>query len=295
MKNLRNAFIFIFIYLSVSFSFSSLYGQCANITNIYSFTYNGKNYEVIKELKSWVAACSCAVQRGGYLAEINNQNEQNAIYNAIIGGAGVSPTYTAVSDGGGTAYVWIGATDRFAEGTWKWDGNNDGTGINFWNGQGNAGTGGGAAVSGSYVHWGGTTSGPADEPDNFNNNQNAAGMALAAWPYGIAGEWNDIGLFNTLYYVVEYNATGINENNVNPGFNIFPDHEKNTLVIESNSKEKIISSITLYNLLGSVVFKKDNLQTSNTIIDLNELSSNVYIINIESGKGNFIRKKIFID
>lgn len=61
-------------------------------------------YEVVKELKSWSEAAACAVERGGYLVEIDSQADQDTIYGAIIHGAGI-------------AYVWIGASDQHTEGT----------------------------------------------------------------------------------------------------------------------------------------------------------------------------------
>ena len=252
-------------------------------------------------MKTWVAATICAVQRGGYLVEINDQNEQNAVYNAIISGAGVSSTYTTVADGGGVAYVWIGGTDKFSEGTWNWDGNNDGTGINFWNGQGNAGTGGGSAVSGMFINWGGKSTGTPNEPDNYNNNQNGAAIGLAGWPsgsgaLGIAGEWNDIALSNTLYYVIEYNSTGINENNINKtDIIIYPNPATTTLNVEANLQEQSLNSITLYNLLGSEVYNKSFNKTNKTNLNLGDITSGIYFINIELDNGILYKRKILIE
>lgn len=102
------------------------------------------------------------------------------------------------ADGGGIAYVWIGATDKQNEGTWIWDGNDDSTGANFWNGQGAAGAGTGSAVAALYNNWGrdGGGTGAIGEPDNFFNMQHCGGMALTTWPHGIAGQWNDINMGN---------------------------------------------------------------------------------------------------
>jgi hypothetical protein len=185
------------------------FSQCATSTNIYTFTQNSKKYEVIKELKNWITAASCAAARGGYLVEINSTAEQTAVYNSISS-AGVSSTYTTVSSGGGIAYVWIGGTDITTEGTWLWDGDNSGTGLNFWSGQGAAGSGGGSAVSSRYNNWGKSSSGTINEPDDFQNNQDGAGIALASWPYGTAGQWNDIATSFALYYIVEYDCIDTN-------------------------------------------------------------------------------------
>ena len=190
---------------TAAISVSTASAQCADPANNHAFSYSGKNYELIKEPKTWADAAACAVERGGRLVEINDAGEQNAVYNEVVL-SGILSTYISVADGGGIGYIWIGATDQQSEGTWLWDGNNNNIGINFWTGEGSAGTGTGAAVSGLYNNWGkGITGvGLAAEPDNFLNIQHAAGMAVGGWPFGIAGQWNDISASNMLYYVVEY-------------------------------------------------------------------------------------------
>ncbi len=188
------------------------FSQCVLEENVYAFTYMGKRYEVVKELKTWSEAASCAVERGGYLAEINSEEEQDTIYGAIIHGAEVPVEYEIVSDGGGIAYVWIGATDQQTEGTWIWDGNGDNSGINFWNGQGFAGENNGAPVDELYHNWGGSSSGNPNEPDDYGSGQDGAAIGLAKWPAGIdftlgvASEWNDINSDNSIYFVVEFDC-----------------------------------------------------------------------------------------
>lgn len=206
---------------------------CADPANIYTFSYGGKSYEVIREKKDWANAAACAVERGGYLVHIGSQAENDAIYDAIVNGAGVPANYTVVPDGGGVAYVWIGATDQLTEGTWLWDGDSNGNGDNFWMGQGAAGAGGGYAVGGSFYAWGCYTSGTPNEPDNFSGNQHAGAIALAGWPAGSGSlgkvsEWNDIRLSNLLYFVVEIDNTGMTE----PGrgtLNFFPNPVREVL------------------------------------------------------------------
>ncbi len=101
------------------------------------------------------------------MVEINNVEEQNAIYGAIINGAGVSSTHVTISNGGGIAYVSIGATDKILEGTWAWDGNEDSSGINFLSGQGANGANDRVVVDDAYINWGGTSAGAAKEPDDY--------------------------------------------------------------------------------------------------------------------------------
>ena len=197
---------------------------CADSLNIYTFYYQGRKYEIVKELKNWTDAAACAVERGGYLVQIGSQQEQDSVYHAITVGAAIPNTYVTVPDGGGVAYIWIGATDKGTEGTWLWDGNNDGVGTNFWTGQGAAGAGGGATVGGAFVNWGGKSTGTIKEPDDYASNQDGAAIALRGWPggsgaLGIAGEWNDIALTNAIYSIIEYDGS-IGMDNPNPGRDI---------------------------------------------------------------------------
>ncbi|MDR2955065.1 MAG: hypothetical protein LBV43_08285 [Prevotella sp.] len=175
------------------------------------FYYGEHSYLIVKKTKTWVEAAADAVSLGGYLVEIESKAEQDAVYKAIQDSK-ISSTYTKVTDGGGIGYIWIGATDRYQEGTWIWNGGNQsGTFPMFW-----FGSNAGSAVGGSYVNWGGTAAGSLNEPDNFTdttyspNGQNAAAIGLAKWPAGSsdelgrAGEWNDIAETNKLYYIVEF-------------------------------------------------------------------------------------------
>ena len=126
--------------------------------------------------------------------------------------------YTAVVDGGGIAYVWIGASDQHTEGAWLWDGDGDNSGINFWNGQGAAGLNDGSPVDELYNNWGGSSSGSPKEPDDFGDGQDGAAIGLAKWPagidftLGIASEWNDISLDNSLYFVIEFDCQETSSN-----------------------------------------------------------------------------------
>lgn len=165
--------------------------QCANQNNIYTFVHNGKSYEVVRENKTWASAAACAVARGGMLAEINDQAEQTAIFNAVSNNANITNSSTTAPDGGGGAYVWIGGNDLAIEGNWVWNGDNDNTSTQFWQG-----TASGNAVGGLYNNWG-------NEPDDYLG-QDALALSLNGWPLGVAGEWNDVDHNNTLYFVIEY-------------------------------------------------------------------------------------------
>lgn len=272
MKNIVT--LFFAIVLTVK-----MFSQCADTVNIYTFTHNNKTYEIVKELKTWTEAAACAVERGGRLVEINDIDEQNSVFDAIINGAGISTTYTSVANGGGIAYVWIGATDQASEGIWLWDGNNDGNGINFWTGQGSNGAGNGASVGGAYYNWGGTSAGTPKEPDNYGQGQHHAAIGLAGWPsgttiLGIAGEWNDIIGTSLLYSVIEKDSTTHIQNNdpdLNSDVIIYPNPSNGFFHFDIAHK-----LIEIYNMDGKLLKQFENTK----IIDLTDLNKNIYFIRI---------------
>ena len=217
MKTTFTKGIIVLLVITTGFELTS-FSQCVSEENVTSFTYMGKVYEVVIELKSWSEAAACAVERGGYLVEINSQAEQDTIYGAIIHGAEIPADYTTVADGGGIAYVWIGASDQHTEGTWLWDGDGDNSGINFWNGQGAARLNDGSPANELYNNWGGSSSGNPNEPDDFGAGQDGAAIGMAKWPAGIdftlgvASEWNDISSDNSLYFVIEFDCQETSSN-----------------------------------------------------------------------------------
>lgn len=172
----------LFFQIHVAFS------QCANPTNIYTYTYGGHSYEIVKELKNWTSAVSCAIERGGYLIEVEDQAEQNELFNQLMNNSGIAWPSTI------SWFAWIGGSDSGTEGVWLWDGNNDGAGAQFWQGDFN-----GSPVGGLYNNWG-------DEPDDAGGQDHLA-IALNDWPFGVAGEWNDIGNASTYYFIIEISSS----------------------------------------------------------------------------------------
>ena len=169
----------------------------------FAFSHNGHEYQVITSAKPWQAALADATTKSVdgascYLARIDDSAENNAIFSQLSSNIPSSDFgSTTASDGGGAAYVWIGANDRRVEGTWIWEDNQ----AQFWSGNYT-----GSPVGGLYNNWG-------DEPDNFGGQQNAAAIGLTEWPLGdgflgSAGQWNDVKDSNNLYYIIECDASG---------------------------------------------------------------------------------------
>ncbi len=287
---MKRSLVSLSILLFITVGFMGNTQPCADPGNIYSFTYDGTTYEVVKEMKSWEEAAACAVERGGYLVQINDQGEQDAVYDAIVNGAAVPSNYTVVPDGGGIAYVWIGATDKETEGVWLWDGNDDGTGENFWNGEGAAGGGGGSAVGGAFVNWGGASTGTYKEPDDFGSGQDAAAIGLAGWPsgsgsLGIAGEWNDIRLTNTIYFVIEIDNTSLIEKDNNP-LKIYPNPARDQLTIQMNQTNRLIGTVSLFNIQGVQILLETNLASHKVIMNTISIPSGFYLLTIRMNNGD---------
>ncbi len=271
-------------------AFTAVYGQCADSNNIYSFEYLGKKYEVVQEEKSWENAASCAVERGGYLVKINDSLEQIKVFDEIVNGAGISTSYKRITNGGGIAYVWIGATDKGAEGDWLWDTTDNGTGSKFWTGSGS-----GTSNNGAFHNWGGKVKSSINEPDNFGTGQDHGAIGLTGWPTGTTllgspGEWNDIIGTSEIYFVIEYDSVNTEDdtssNNTNTTIHDtqsmdltpYPNPTQDRIYIKSS---KSISAFLL-NLQGAVVgeFKNNEL-------DVAELPSGTYWIKIHENQRVF--------
>jgi hypothetical protein len=276
---------------SFDMNFSAVIGDsndnCANSANIYSFVYDGKTYEVVKEAKSWVNAAACAVERGGFLTEINNQAEQDAVF-AELQNANITLANTVASNGGGASYVWIGGNDLDVdgvthEGIWIWDGNNDGVGSQFWQGDTN-----GNPVDGLYSNWG-------NEPDNAGG-QDGLSIALTQWPIGSgslgsAGQWNDLIVTDPLYYVIEYaDTSSIDDVNVNT-VKIYPNPVKGILFIKNNSHS--IASVKIINVLGQEIKNTKFINTSNSVeVDFSSIDKGTYFVRINFTNGKSVVKKV---
>lgn len=154
----------------------------------YSFTYNDKNYTIVKETASWLDAVSYATALDGYLVEINSEEEQTVLFEQLISEAGID--FDETNNKFGFAAVWLGGNDLDEEGSWVWNGNNDDEFEQFWEGEID-----GNVINGLYNNWG-------NEPDN-NGNQDVLCMGLEPTPINTAGKWTDLdGSANSLFFVI---------------------------------------------------------------------------------------------
>lgn len=247
-------------------------GQCAAEANVYAFEHGGKAYEIVKEGKSWTAAAACAVERGGMLAEIDNEAENTAVAEGVMD-AGINPAETRAPDGKGS-YVWLGGNDLQQESKWVWNGDNNGTSTHFFQGT----IFQGEPIDGLYNNWG-------NEPDNAGGNQDALGMSVDGWPLGTAGEWNDVRPENLLYFVVEKTGNmGISESAAD-AVQLYPNPARNELHL---SGLKGSSPYTILDTTGKVISQgtAENAKS----IDISSLSPGAYLIKVNGTVLKFICK-----
>lgn len=272
MKN-RNFLSLFFLFIS----FGYLAAQCvSNESNVISFEVDAISYEIVKEKLNWQNAAACAVERGGFLVEINDFDEQVAVYNQLKD-SDIDVSKTIAPDGGLASYVWTGGNDRANEGMWIWDGNNDGEGLQFWEGD----------ASGyplEYSNWG-------NEPDNYNN-QDACGLALTDWPLGSAGQWNDVKDFNTLYFVIEYpEETSKSKEILRKKINIYPNPASDRVLIEIPDNQSDYA-ITFLDILGNCI-QKNNCSPGLNKITLKNLQPGLYFVQYPVD-GNIQMKRLLI-
>lgn len=237
--------------------------QCfVNPNNVLAYNIGNKTYGVVKEAKTWTAARACALQFTGKLAIVESQREQDSIF-AILNRSGILNSNTTAPDGGGAAYVWLGGNDRGTEGTWVWDSYSSGTG-QFWMG---ARTG--SVVGGLYNNWG-------NEPDNFNN-QDAVGIALSAWPFGTAGQWNDVDENNNLYFIVEYPGTvGLDEVMRTRAVTLSPNPTQDEISLNCDNCGNRNEAYQIFDVQGRLM--QEGVLNAEKIVDVSELNKGSYFI-----------------
>jgi len=178
------------------------------------FSYGGHSYEIIKSLASWQEASDDAVAKGGYLVHIDSKAENEEIYSRLYRYITTAEfTNTRAADGGNASYVWIGGSDHDDEASWQWSDDNS---------EFSQGTN---PVAGMFTNWGQAWgAAQSTEPDDWHDanlapqGQDFAAMAVnnplhpgsdlgnhRDWPWGLAGQWNDVAIGNSLYYIIEFN------------------------------------------------------------------------------------------
>ena len=90
------------------------------------------------------------------------------------------------------------------------------------------------------------------------------------------------------YWIIKHNSTlGIQENTFANAITIYPNPVKNTLQI--NTQDQIIDKVKIYSVLGSLV-KNLDIDTASPTVDVANLASGVYYLQLYSGKKVALKK-----
>ncbi|MEM9151567.1 MAG: lectin-like protein, partial [Cyanobacteria bacterium P01_F01_bin.3] len=134
---------------------------------MFTWDGNGHTYELtLNEFYSWTDARQLALDKGGYLATITSQEEQDAVAGFVFG--------QLFGDGDFDWAVWLGGYDADNEESWVWADGPE-AGQQFWQGKDD-----GSPTDGAFVNWDG------GEPNFiFGLDEDYLGL------YVFGGEWND--------------------------------------------------------------------------------------------------------
>jgi PKD repeat protein len=93
--------------------------------------------------------------------------------------------------------------------------------------------------------------------------------------------------------IVVTNTSSINENDLLSKLNVFPNPSNGLFNVQFNSTDAS-TKLTVLNLLGEVILKKELVQTANgnydTQIDLSNYPNGIYLINISTENQNIVRR-----
>jgi len=124
---------------------------------------------------------------------------------------------------------------------------------------------------------------PASNSANFNG-------AWSVYPYFASGNIIISDIERGLFVVRKSNTLSVDEFKLENTFAIAPNPAKSETIIRSNSS-LTISNIVVYNLLGKKIKELKNLNAKEFRLNLNELSSGVYLIKVN----NSFSKKLIIE
>jgi len=128
-----------------------------------------------------------------------------------------------------------------------------------------------------------------DDGNDYNSpNQDTNPQEVISSLQGIAPFSSEI--IGTLTITLENVVLGNNDNQLIENIAIYPNPTSNFITISTN--ENTISSIEIYNILGKEILKLNTTNSNQIEVNLSDLSSGIYLINIIDSSGKSTLKKV---
>ena len=115
--------------------------------------------------------------------------------------------------------------------------------------------------------------------------ENASGLLVAKVVAIYENEMTSVSAVNTI--VIEANNESINENTIS--LNLYPNPAGDVLFLAT---EMNVKEIAIYDIYGRTVSQQVNMTTRQQVIDVANLETGIYFINIKTDKGNIVRRFI---
>lgn len=128
-----------------------------------------------------------------------------------------------------------------------------------------------------------------------SNNQINHGVYNGSWVSFGEDRYKELYVLDNLGSIYKIEGGVLSNSDFNStNVSIYPNPASDSLNIKS-SNNAIIKSVIIFDLKGSTVLTKDNLNISEKMISINSLQSGIYMVKVTSEKGSTIIKKLIVN
>ena len=135
------------------------------------------------------------------------------------------------------------------------------------------------------------------EPSNssFTSSEGRSILQTSDGGFAISGTWFNGGTFELLLIKTDNNGTvGTDELTKEISFKLFPNPFNQSATLEFANPQKDVFTLTIYNILGQVVWTKTNIKSCMVEINRQNLTNGFYTFRLQSGSKS-VSGKIIIE
>ena len=128
-----------------------------------------------------------------------------------------------------------------------------------------------------------------------SNNQINHGVFNGSWVSFGEDRYKELYVLDNLGSIYKIEGGVLSNSDFNStNVSIYPNPASDSLNIKS-SNNTIIKSVSIFDLKGSTVLTKDNLNISESLISINSLQTGIYMVKVTSENGSSIIKKLIVN